>query len=129
MATFEIHGAWLVELRDDEGRVVLTAAEHGHRMRALSWIASVRVAALLRRVEVRNGRTGMSYFVLQDAWQNVFAMSPLFADDRECRRMLDDLLHAIPTAAVVEVTASQQRPANTGSHSRATLDDLDAEVA
>ena len=119
MPTFEVHGAWLVELRDDEGRVVLTAAERGHQMRALSWIASVRAAAIAPRFEVRHGRSGASYFVLMDEWDDVFATSVLFGSERECQRMLTYLLHVIPTTPVFEVAPRRQRPANTGSHTAA----------
>ena len=133
MPTFEIHGAWLVELRDDEDRVLLIAAERGHQMRAQSWIASVRAAAIAPRVEIRykNSRIAASYFVLMDEWGDVFATSVLFGTERECQRMLTYLLHVLPTTPVFEVAPRRQRAANTGTHTAAAPlpDEPNADVA
>ena len=121
MPAFEVHGAWLVELRDDEDRVLLIAAERGHQMRAQSWIASVRAAAIAPRVEVRHkhSRLAAAYFVLMDEWGEVFATSVLFGTERECHRMLTYLLHVLPTTPVFEVAPRRQRAANMGAHTAA----------
>ena len=132
MPSFQVHGSWLVELRDAGGRVLLTAAERGHGMWALSWIASVRAAALdlEPRFELRDRRGGGTYIVFKDHWDDVFATSPLFASARECHRVLFYLLRTIPTAPVYEFASRRQAPANGGIGPSAALPEVDhADVA
>jgi len=98
MPTFAIHGSWLVELRDGSGLVLLTAAERGHSMAPLTWIAATRASALQEdSFELRESARGW-HFVLLDPFGEVFAGSPVYPGRRECMRALQDVLHVLPTA-------------------------------
>jgi uncharacterized protein YegP (UPF0339 family) len=104
MPHFEISGSWMVELRDDAGRVLLTCAHGGHSMPALVWVAAVR-AHVLRpdRLQVSVARTGLPYFLLVDAFDDPIATSPQFGTEAECERAIHYVINSAGSAPVIHV--------------------------
>jgi hypothetical protein len=107
MPTFEIRGSWLVELRDEHGGLLLTAADRGHALWPLAWIATVRASAVAEhRFELRALPYGLAYFVALDEGDAVVATSPTFS---ECQHAMAYARSTIPSANVHHVSENETR--------------------
>lgn len=85
MGCIQVRGSWCVQLRGNDGRLLLRSLELDSEGACRQVVGRIRLSSTLpERYEARDSNSGGHYFVLRDEAGEVLAMSPIHPTRASC---------------------------------------------